>query len=1151
MAPKHQQTLLSMFAAAVHETTDNKNTQVKKEHSQPTEVSGDSIPSSRRTPDASHSQQNANIIGEPNNSSIQKSLENGPVISNPELSPRRKRRRADSIFSDKMKVSGNQSHRAAKTQKINQSPQLKSTSPTATAQAEAHPYHPHNTDVMKGSMEDGCPYHTPTTFIVASQTSIDTPPVGVSRLPSQNVGNTDSHILNGDPDHQLNAKLKNMLDDDEHVNDIDKVDNGLSTNEKMGLPSSLGRSIDSEVDTTTPIPIPRSSMPPNFRFTGSSSVRTPRPVRNLDFQESKKESSVNDHHSCFIPLTSDDLSGETQERPKKTLFDDDPMDCDNTRTEALKGSSKKRHSMDLGSLRSDNYGGTKQAGVKRNVPNSTKKTLKNKMAQQEKTWETGRGAMDDSKQDKSHEEVKTNQQGSLAAMDPIENVSQTDDEIERVDVGTSRGAQLLQAAMTKQHQSSSSTVSLFASVNVTSNSPRSNDLSSPRFDPTAFATDTMLLTPPKKDSQSFKFALIALTFDQIEALKSSGVGSRKKTIVLLTNLYRLLIWYSPKDLIPTLYICLNKVAPDYDGLEVGIGESHLIRIIVDVYGRSESSIKNDLKKYEDLGKVAELCRCSMLQLFKPPVLTIQSVFSVLKALTTISGKNSQEQKRASIKKLLAAAEKSESKCIIRFLQGKMRVGVQSATVYQALAFAFALTSPQSLPDSIRISTSDVRRSSKKRLSSSEIDQLLTSFEIAVKTALSEVSNIEVVTNFLFEGYDASTLGTKCVVTPGIPLQPMLAKPTKGFQDVLTRFADCQFTCEFKYDGERAQIHLLPNKTVAVFSRNLENLTSKYPDVINAAKGAFKPNVTECILDSEVVAYDTKTQKIQSFQLLSTRKRKGVEVEDVAVQVCIFAFDCIQFNGQSLTKQTFEERRKYLKKCIDEIPNKFMFARHSEMNTLEEVDSFFQEAVDSNCEGLMVKTLNANSSYEPSKRSLNWLKIKKDYLDHMSDSVDLIPIGAYRGRGRRAKCYGTYLLACYNPDEEVYQTVCKVGTGFSDEDLAGFYEFFQTKVTSVKDPSYEVDDKLEADVWFEPCVVWEVRAADLSLSPVHTGGIGLGHQTKGIGLRFPRFVRARNDKKPGQATTNIQIFEMYNSQFAEGKSCTKLPVTVDEEDTEDD
>eukprot|EP01126_Amoeba_proteus_P036462 TRINITY_DN3717_c0_g3_i3.p1 TRINITY_DN3717_c0_g3~~TRINITY_DN3717_c0_g3_i3.p1 ORF type:complete len:219 (-),score=64.14 TRINITY_DN3717_c0_g3_i3:136-792(-) len=191
----------------------------------------------------------------------------------------------------------------------------------------------------------------------------------------------------------------------------------------------------------------------------------------------------------------------------------------------------------------------------------------------------------------------------------------------------------------------------------------------------------------------------------------------------------------------------------------------------------------------------------------------------------------------------------------------------------------------------------------------------------------------------------------------------------------------------------------------------------------------------------------------------------------------------------------------------------------------------EESISGQCEGLMVKTLEIDANYQAAKRAYQWLKVKKDYLEGMGDTLDLVPIGAYYGKGKRTGVYGGFLLACYDDETEEYQSVCKLGTGFSDLQLQQFTKSLgENVVTTCKSYIRVADAKnIVPDVWFEPSVVWEVKAADLSISPVHQGGIGLISEDKGIGLRFPRLVRERPDKTPEQATTASQVVAMFKNQ----------------------
>jgi DNA ligase 1 len=256
----------------------------------------------------------------------------------------------------------------------------------------------------------------------------------------------------------------------------------------------------------------------------------------------------------------------------------------------------------------------------------------------------------------------------------------------------------------------------------------------------------------------------------------------------------------------------------------------------------------------------------------------------------------------------------------------------------------------------------------------------------------------------------------------------------------------------------------------------------------------------------------------------------VSIESITVQVCLFAFDLLYLNGQSLLKETFSDRRKKLHILFTPLEGHFQFAKFMDSESVEDIQTFLEESIKDGCEGLMIKTLEAESSYEPSKRSRNWLKVKKDYLSGTGDSLDLVVIGAYYGRGKRTGVYGGYLLACYDEENEMYQAICKIGTGFSEADLAQQEVEFKDMIIPNAKAYYQVTDGIKPDVWLDAVKVWEVKAADFSISPIYTAAIGVIDKSKGVSLRFPRFIRVREDKTPEQATPSSLIADLYKSQI---------------------
>ena len=528
-------------------------------------------------------------------------------------------------------------------------------------------------------------------------------------------------------------------------------------------------------------------------------------------------------------------------------------------------------------------------------------------------------------------------------------------------------------------------------------------------------------------------------------------------------------------------------------------------------------------------------------------LTLKSVMETIYKIADIKGKDSVEEKEKMILKLFFDASPIEIKYLVRSLEKSLKIGASLKTIISSLSRAIV---KYYFKKKVHYETKFVKEIILKAI-----------FQMCDYDLVME-NIIEVVVNNL----EFKKLLEKCTLSLGIPMKPMLAKATTGVNMVSSRFSDTPFTCEYKYDGFRGQIHYIKEKifddrkkklglfktaNIQIFSRNLENMTESYPDIVSYFTNYLATtDITNCILDCEIVPFNTETNTILTFNFLQKRGRVGVTNENISTRVCCFLFDIIMLNSEVLMEKTLEERRVILEKNFSENVN-MKITKYMNSQDPEEIVAFMDESIKAGCEGLIVKALNIKSEYQPGERNFNWLKLKKDYLTDctIGDSLDLIPIGANYGKGKRTGTYGSFLLACYNEDLETFETVSMTGAGLKDEDLKNFFSVLSEVVISKPLSSYKVSNPEEVAVWFEPKLVWEIKTADLSLSPKYSAAENLLGDGKGISLRFPRFIRERSDKTPLEATTSEQILKMYNEQAMNEKNIQKY--TLKEEDSDED
>jgi DNA ligase-1 len=463
------------------------------------------------------------------------------------------------------------------------------------------------------------------------------------------------------------------------------------------------------------------------------------------------------------------------------------------------------------------------------------------------------------------------------------------------------------------------------------------------------------------------------------------------------------------------------------------------------------------------------------------------VYDTLFKIAKLEGARSQDMKMKYISSLLNDATPQEAKFILKIVMGTLRLGIADNTVMDALAIAYtgSRTNREKLESAYNVS-SDLGRVA----------------EIVAEKNLDGLKEFHV---SLFS-----------------PIRPMLAERIKSAKEAGEKLGK-EFAAEYKLDGERIQIHLGGDKVV-LFSRRLENITSHYPDIVENITKALKTE--EIILEAEAVAINENTGEFLPFQELMHRRRKyNIDRMVSKYPITVNLFDIMYLNGKDLLNSTYEERRKKLEDITTE--NEFVKLVPKIIARSEnEVEDFLENGINAGCEGLMLKVLDA--PYRAGARGSNWLKLKREYRNELGDSLDLVVIGAFFGKGRRTGRYGTLLLSTYNQEKDTFESICKVGTGFTDENLDQFYQILSSKVTLKKNP--RIESGMEPDVWFEPELVIEIVASEITLSPVHTCAKDIVRKGSGLALRFPKFTgKIRDEKAPEDASTDQEVVTLYKNQ----------------------
>ncbi len=550
---------------------------------------------------------------------------------------------------------------------------------------------------------------------------------------------------------------------------------------------------------------------------------------------------------------------------------------------------------------------------------------------------------------------------------------------------------------------------------------------------------------------------------------------------------------TPAELLPTVcYLCQGLIAPQFAGVDLGLAEKLAVRAVATATGAGPEQVAASVRETGDLGQAAEQM-LTVTAADRPASLPVTVVTGTLHRIAEAEGPGSQGRKLDLLAGLLTRATPLEARYLLRLVTGGLRLGIGTPTILDALAQVHA-----------------GGRAARPVL----------------ERAYNICCDLGRVASTLADGGVAAV--EQLQVRPGNPVRAMLAQRLSDAEQILAKLGG-QCAAEYKYDGVRVQAHRTADGRIELFTRRLERVSAQFPDVVEVLAEGLGP--AEAIVEGEVVAYDASAGELRPFGEVMFRRRKhGIADAVRDVPVSLFCFELLYADGQDLTRLSYPQRRAKLAAAIT-VSSRLRLTTAVEVAAPATLDAAFEQAVTDGCEGLVCKSLSPAAGYQAGARGWLWIKLKRDYRTELSDTADLVVVGAFAGRGRRRGVYGALLLAAYDPDADVFAAVTKCGTGFSDAELAALPARL-APLARTQRPA-RVDARQQPDVWFEPGLVLEILSAELTLSPNYTAAWGQVKEQAGLAMRFPRFTgRWRDDKAPQDATTTAELISLYRGASSE-------------------
>jgi DNA ligase-1 len=578
-----------------------------------------------------------------------------------------------------------------------------------------------------------------------------------------------------------------------------------------------------------------------------------------------------------------------------------------------------------------------------------------------------------------------------------------------------------------------------------------------------------------------QYEIVAEAYRDLEA--STG------RLALIDRLAALLAQTPPELLATVCYLCQGMIAPEFAGVDLGVAEKLATRAVATATDVTVEQVRATARQTGDLGQAAEQLLADTVD-GHPATLQVTAMVDTLHQIAAAEGPGSQARKLELLGWLLGQATPLEARYLLRLVTGTLRLGIGTPTILDALA--------------------TVHAGGRKDRS-------------VLERAYNICCDLGLVAQTLVGGGLAAVEAMH--VRPGNPVRAMLAQRLSSSQEILAKLGG-SCAAEYKYDGVRVQVHRTADGEIELFTRRLERISSQFPDMVERLNSGIKPR--EAILEGELVAFDPASGELRPFQDVMFRRRKhGITEAARDVPVSLFCFELLYSDGTDLTPLPYPTRRARLAEAI--IPSeRLRLATAIQVSDEPGLEAAFGQAVTDGCEGLLCKSLSPTAGYQAGARGWLWIKLKRDYRTELSDTLDLVVVGALYGRGRRRGIYGALLLAAYDPAADVFRATTKCGTGFSDAELAALPDKLAPLVR--EEPPARVDPgHAEADMWFEPALVAEILSAELTLSPRYSAASGKLKDDSGLALRFPRFTgRWRDDKAPEDATTTDELVSMFQA-----------------------